>query len=147
MTLRVSTTPEADAQVRAIGEWWQENRRAARDLFLHELAAVFETIGHTPHLGRVYRQSPVPGTRRVLLKRCRYHVYFRRACSRNCGPCRLACRARCGPASPDVVGSSELPRMVSCQLCNPALSSDVSSGECLAKHIGAEGIGLARSPI
>jgi plasmid stabilization system protein ParE len=76
VTLRVSTTPEADAQVRAIDEWWRENRLAARDLFLRELAAAFETMAHTPLLGRVYRQSPVPGTRRILLKRCRYHVYY-----------------------------------------------------------------------
>ncbi len=76
MSLQVRTTHEADAQIGAIEEWWRRNRLAAPDLFFDELAASFEVIGHTPHIGRVYRQSPVPGTRRFLLKGSRYHVYY-----------------------------------------------------------------------
>jgi plasmid stabilization system protein ParE len=45
-------------------------------IFLDELAASFDVIGHTPQIGRPYRQSPVPGTRRILLKGPRYHVYY-----------------------------------------------------------------------
>jgi plasmid stabilization system protein ParE len=76
VSLQVRTTPEADAQVRTIDEWWRRNRLAAPDLFLEELASTFKVIGYAPQLGRVYRQSPVPGTRRILLKRSRYHVYY-----------------------------------------------------------------------
>lgn len=76
MSLPVRTTSESDEQIRDIDEWWRSNRPGAPDLFLDELAASFDTIGHAPHIGRLYRRSPVPGTRRVLLAACRYHVYY-----------------------------------------------------------------------
>lgn len=76
MTLPVRTTPETDAQIRNIDDWWHENRSSAPNLFRDELTASFDVIGHTPRIGRLYRQSPVPGTRRVLLKSSRYHVYY-----------------------------------------------------------------------
>jgi hypothetical protein len=46
------------------------NRTASPDLFADDI------LGHAPHIGRLYRQSPVPDTRRVLLKGTRYHVYY-----------------------------------------------------------------------
>ena len=73
MTLAVLSTPEADAQVRAIDEWWRTNRPASPSLFVEELATAFDIIGHTQNIGRPYR---VPGTRRVLLSGTRYHVYY-----------------------------------------------------------------------
>lgn len=76
MSLPVRTTPEADAQIREIDSWWRDNRPASPELFVEELAAAFNIVGHAPHIGRVYRHSPVPGTRRVLLKGTRYHVYY-----------------------------------------------------------------------
>jgi plasmid stabilization system protein ParE len=76
VSLPVGTTPEADAQIRAIDDWWRRNRFAAPDLFADELAAVFDIIGHVPNIGRLYRASPVSGMRRVLLKGTRYHVYY-----------------------------------------------------------------------
>jgi plasmid stabilization system protein ParE len=76
VSLPVRTTPEADAQIRGIDEWWKGNRPAAPDLFLNELAAAFETIGHAPNIGRSYRRSPIPSTRRFLLAATRYHVYY-----------------------------------------------------------------------
>ena len=76
MSLPVRTTPEADAQIRDIDAWWRENRRASPDLFLDELSAAFGIIGDAPQIGRLYRQSRVPDTRRVLLKGTRYHVYY-----------------------------------------------------------------------
>ena len=76
MSLPVRTTPESDAQIREIDEWWRINRRAAPDLFLDELAASFDVIGHALEIGRRYRRSPVPGTRRLLLAKSFYHVYY-----------------------------------------------------------------------
>ncbi len=76
MSLLVRTTPEADAQISDIDQWWRKNRPGAPDLFLNELAASFDTIGHAPNIGRLYRLSPVPRTRRVLLSKSRYHVYY-----------------------------------------------------------------------
>jgi plasmid stabilization system protein ParE len=76
VSLPVRTTPEADVQIGAIDDWWRHNRNAAPDLFLKELTASFEVIGVAPQIGRLYRPSPVRGTRRVLLKESRYHVYY-----------------------------------------------------------------------
>jgi len=76
VSLPVRTTPEADAQILAIDTWWRSNRLASPSLFLDELAASFDIIGHAPQIGRPYRRSPVSGTRRVLLSATRYHVYY-----------------------------------------------------------------------
>ena len=76
MSLPVQTTSDVDAQISAIDGWWRQHRLAAPNLFLDELAASFDVIGHAPQIGRLYRQSPVAGTRRLLLKGCRYHVYY-----------------------------------------------------------------------
>ena len=76
MTLAVKTVPEADAQILAIDDWWRRNRPASPNLFADELATAFGIIGHTPMIGRIYRHSPVPDTRRILLKGARYHVYY-----------------------------------------------------------------------
>ena len=76
MSLSVTTTHEADAQIRTINDWWRENRRASPDLFFVELSGAFEIIAGAPHIGRPYRRSPIPGTRRILLRATRYHVYY-----------------------------------------------------------------------
>lgn len=76
MSLPVRTTPEADAQIRSIDAWWRANRAGSPELFTVELTSAFELIGHTPNMGRLYRRSPVTGTRRLLLKSTRYHVYY-----------------------------------------------------------------------
>jgi plasmid stabilization system protein ParE len=76
VSLPVRTTPESDEQIRRIDDWWRSNRPAAPDVFLNELGASFDVIGHAPQIGRLYRRSPIPGTRRLLLAVSRYHVYY-----------------------------------------------------------------------
>lgn len=76
MNLDVQTTPEADDQVRVIDSWWRTHRAAAPDLFLDELESAFTLLGQAPDIGHPYRKSPIGGTRRVLLSRTRYHVYY-----------------------------------------------------------------------
>ena len=76
MSLPVRTTPEADAQILEIDGWWRTNRRSSPDLFLEELTTSFSIIGDALQIGRLYRRSPVPDTRRILLKGTRYHVYY-----------------------------------------------------------------------
>lgn len=76
MSLPVVTTPEVEAQMREIDAWWRENRAATGDLFLNELGEAFELIAGMPQIGRLYRRSPVPNVRRLLLRRSRYHVYY-----------------------------------------------------------------------
>ncbi len=72
----VTTTPEADAQISSIDDWWRENRLASPNLFFDELSAAFELIARAPSIGRLYRRSPVVGTRRILLRGTRHHVYY-----------------------------------------------------------------------
>lgn len=57
MNLPVVTTPEAEAQISAIDDWWRKNRRASPDLFLEELSNAFEILARAPHIGRGYRRS------------------------------------------------------------------------------------------
>jgi plasmid stabilization system protein ParE len=76
VTLPVRITPEVDSQIRQIDDWWRKNRSAAADLFLNELAESFELIAAAPQIGRLYRRSPVPNTRRLLLTATRYHIYY-----------------------------------------------------------------------
>ena len=77
MSLPVITTPEADAQIRAIGDWWRSNRPAAPDLFSEELAHCFVVLAQAPMIGKPYRQhAGVAGLRRALLRATRYHVYY-----------------------------------------------------------------------
>ena len=76
MSFSVRITPEADAQIREIDEWWRKNRPAAADLFLAELSESFEIIARAPYIGRSYRPSPVQHVRRSLLQRTRYHIYY-----------------------------------------------------------------------
>jgi plasmid stabilization system protein ParE len=76
VSLPVRVTPEAEAQIRQIDDWWRAHRAAMAGLFLEELAQCLTTVGHAPRIGRSYPQSPVPGIRRFLLKRTRYHVYY-----------------------------------------------------------------------
>ena len=76
MILPIVTTPEADTQVRTIDDWWRENRKGSPELFLSELVDAFELLARAPRIGRPYRRSPVAGTRRLLLRATRYHVYY-----------------------------------------------------------------------
>ncbi len=76
MSLPVRVTPEAEAQVREIENWWRKNRLAAPDLFLDELSESFELLSGAPQLGHLYRLSPVRGVRRLLLRGTRYHIYY-----------------------------------------------------------------------
>jgi plasmid stabilization system protein ParE len=74
--LPVVSTFRADGQIRDVHDWWRSNRPASPTLFADELAIAFTIIANAPNIGRLYRRSPVPGTRRILLKGTRYHVYY-----------------------------------------------------------------------
>jgi plasmid stabilization system protein ParE len=54
VSLPIQTTPEAEAQIRAIDQWWRANRPRASALFLEELADALERIGNAPEIGRRY---------------------------------------------------------------------------------------------
>lgn len=77
MSHPVITTPEVDAQVRAIDGWWRANRLAAPNLFIEELANCFAALEQLPKIGQPYRShTTIRGLRRLLLRATRYHVYY-----------------------------------------------------------------------
>jgi len=76
MTVAVRTTSEADGHILAASAWWRTNRPSAPELFDHELAGAFRLLASAPDIGRRYRYGRIPGLRRLLLPRTRYHVYY-----------------------------------------------------------------------
>ena len=72
----IAVTATADAQVQAIGGWWQVNRPDAPDLFVREFADALDRLEATPFSGAEYPAPRPEGTRRILLPRTRYHVYY-----------------------------------------------------------------------
>jgi plasmid stabilization system protein ParE len=73
---RIELSPDALTQIRAIRNWWEENRPAAPDLFREELLATVEALQSAPKGAAPYPFSQIPGLRRTLMQRMRYHVYF-----------------------------------------------------------------------
>ena len=76
MRVRVWATPQAAAHLRQIATWWGRNRPAARNMFLDEFESAVSLLSEMPDIGRRYRRASVPGLRRWLLSRSRYHVYY-----------------------------------------------------------------------
>lgn len=76
MKVALYTTPEAETQILQIDDWWRKNRPVSPDLFLDELIEALAILETVPLVGRPYRQSPVRGARRVLLRGSRYHLYY-----------------------------------------------------------------------
>ncbi len=72
--LKVQFEPDARIDAEAIDAWRRENRAAAPSLFRDELERWVGTVAMNPNIGRVVRERI---TRRVLLPRTRYHLYFR----------------------------------------------------------------------
>lgn len=72
--MKVELSDEAKAEVARVDAWWRQNRRAAPDLFLDELALALVALEDAPAIGRHY--EPRPGVRRLLLTRTHFHLYF-----------------------------------------------------------------------
>jgi plasmid stabilization system protein ParE len=73
---RLLVADRANTQIRTIEAWWTEHRDKAPQLFALELAQALEAIGASPNLGKPHRTVAGSEVRRLLLSRCRYHVYF-----------------------------------------------------------------------
>lgn len=66
----------ASVHLDRIAAWWRTNRKDAPTLPLDELESALERVVTNPELGEPYPCEGVPGVRRVLLRRSRYHVYY-----------------------------------------------------------------------
>jgi plasmid stabilization system protein ParE len=67
----------AAREIEAVDEWWRANRMASPDLFVSELDAMVSAVALMPTLGAPAKAERASGVRRVLLRRTRYHVYYR----------------------------------------------------------------------
>ena len=75
--LRVAFHPRAAEDAAKIDAWWKVNRLAAPELFLTELQRALEAIARSPMVGTGASSDELRGARRVLMRRTRYHVYYR----------------------------------------------------------------------
>jgi plasmid stabilization system protein ParE len=74
--LKVRFEEQAVVQIRTAHAWWQANRLAAPHLFALEIASVVARLRADEFAGTLYPSRTVPGVRRVLCPRTRYHVYY-----------------------------------------------------------------------
>jgi len=72
---RVRFTATAQEHVRREKAWWLANRDHA-DVLVEELDHALQIITALPGAGTPYAQSPVPGLRRVYLRRVAAHLYY-----------------------------------------------------------------------
>lgn len=69
--------PRAVDDASRIHEWWRANRKAAPSLFRDELEEILEALAQTPTLGAAALDEELRDVRRALMKRTRYHIYYR----------------------------------------------------------------------
>jgi plasmid stabilization system protein ParE len=67
----------ATREIEEIDAWWRLNRPSAADLFLTELERMLSAIAMMPRLGTPAQSQRVKGVHRILLRRTRYHVFYR----------------------------------------------------------------------
>lgn len=73
---RIEFTASALEQIAEVDAWWVANRRDSPDLFWQELETTLRRLEATPLSGIPYEAREPEGTRRVLLRRTRYHLYY-----------------------------------------------------------------------
>lgn len=76
MKAQVFATPEAEQQILDVSGWWHAKRPSAEGQFDRELSDMLNLLQEAPDIGRRYRRARIPGLRRILLKKSRYHIYY-----------------------------------------------------------------------
>jgi plasmid stabilization system protein ParE len=88
MTLRVTTTNAADADIRDIATYIALDNRNAAAQFGDELFKAFAMIAEHPQMGAPITDFRLPLRRiRVSRRFRRYPIYFHRPRSKSCGCC------------------------------------------------------------
>jgi plasmid stabilization system protein ParE len=67
----------ATREIEEVDEWWRANRPSAPDLFITELERMLAAVAMMPTLGTPARSQRAQGVHRILLRKTRYHVYYR----------------------------------------------------------------------
>jgi hypothetical protein len=71
----VSFTLTAQRHVAQEKAWWFENRDYP-EVFVEELEQALKIVALLPGAGTLYARSPIPGVRRVYLRRVGLHLYY-----------------------------------------------------------------------
>lgn len=76
--LAIRFEPRAAAEVGRVDRWWREHRPASPDLFARELEQVAHQVAAVPTSGSSPDEAlRLAGVHRALMRRCRYHLYYR----------------------------------------------------------------------
>jgi plasmid stabilization system protein ParE len=77
--VHIAFHPRAVEDVTTIDGWWKVNRPAAPDLFRRELEDLVMLVATSPTLGTPADTGDHDffGVRRALMRRTRYHLYYR----------------------------------------------------------------------
>lgn len=76
MTYRLRVSRRAGRQIRDASTWWPRHRDKAPIAFADDLDDALHLIRELPRAGEPDKRGRVPGVRRVLLSRSRYHLYY-----------------------------------------------------------------------
>jgi len=77
LALVVLVKPRARREIHEAAAWWSENRLSAPGAVAHDLKEALELLVEFPGIGTRVENAKSPETRRWLLKRVGYHVYYR----------------------------------------------------------------------
>ena len=77
MTLKLSVTLRAAAQIERADRWWSENRLSAPEALREDIASAFGVLLRQPGIGTKVVNPKVLGVRRLHLGRIRYFLYYR----------------------------------------------------------------------
>jgi len=72
---RIRFTATAQEHVRRERAWWLASRDHSA-VFAEELEQALKIVATLPGAGTPYAQSPVPGVRRIYLRRVVAHLYY-----------------------------------------------------------------------
>lgn len=73
--VRVYLLPRARDEYALALAWWRSNRTAARDLLKIEVRSAIRLLSEQPEAGP--EDDALRGVRRLFLRRCGYHLYYR----------------------------------------------------------------------
>lgn len=74
---KVRFTLRAQKQLDRADTWWRKHRLSAPDLLLREAEAAVARLAEAPLIGVPIQRPNLFGVRRVLLRGCGYHLYYK----------------------------------------------------------------------
>jgi plasmid stabilization system protein ParE len=77
LSLILRVKPRAERQIEDLALWWSENRLKAPGAVRTGLKAVFDLLVLHPGVGTLVENARDPNTRRLIMTRLEYYVYYR----------------------------------------------------------------------